>query len=294
VSVSSAAPGLRAGLAATTGAYTLWGLTPLFYKLFTAVPNMELVAHRALWAAPAAALAALALTGADPVRRALRDGRAVAVLAAASLLMGANWSIYIWAINTDRVLEASLGYYINPLITVALGVVALGERLRPLQIAAVGAAALGVLTLTLAAGRAPALGLGLAATFAVYGYLKKRLRVDPAAGLCIEMALLSAPAALIISVLYAQGAPDRSPGFWALIALTGPASVAPLILFAIGAQRLRLTTLGLMQYLAPTIMFGLSLAFGEPFSPAHAIAFGLIWAGLAAFTLDARRAVRSL
>ncbi|MEL7029969.1 MAG: EamA family transporter, partial [Pseudomonadota bacterium] len=134
---------------------------------------------------------------------------------------------------------------------------------------------------------------GLATTFAIYGFWKKKLTVEPTAGLFVEMMVLAIPGAILLGALYDRASPDHSVGVWTLLALTGPASVLPLALFAIGAQRLRLTTLGLIQYLAPTLMFVLGLAYGEPFTPAHAVTFGLIWAGLALFSFDARRAQRS-
>jgi chloramphenicol-sensitive protein RarD len=206
-----------------------------------------------------------------------------------------NWLIYVWAVVHDRVLEASLGYYINPLMYVAAGVVLMGERLRPAQTIAVALAAAGVLVLTLGAGVFPWISLTLAALFTLYGYVRKTAPVGAMPGLFVETTLLSPMAMIILFWIVTAGGGvflNQSPGKDALLMFAGPVTVVPLVLFALAARRLRLSTVGFLQYIAPTLQFAAALYYGEAFTLAHGISFGLIWIALAVFSFDAARATR--
>jgi chloramphenicol-sensitive protein RarD len=279
-------------LASAASAYVLWGVLPLFLKLLAHLPPLEVTAHRALWTAPAAAAAAAAMGGLAQ----LKVDRAVLVrLMLAAGLIGINWLIYVWAVANERIVEASLGYFLLPLLNVAIGVAAFGERLTGAQWIAVGLAAAGVLNMAVGVGVIPWVALGLALSFGLYGVVKKTVPVTAPAGLFWEAALLSVPAAgLMIWVGASGGAPFGTGQWdWALLLLTGPISAIPLMLFAYGARRLPLTALGLLQYLAPTLQFVIGLSFGEPFTLGHAVTFGLIWAGLALYTWSGARARRA-
>lgn len=276
-------------LAAASSAYVLWGVLPLFLKLLAHLPPLEVTAHRALWTAPAAALAAAAIGGLAQLKV---DRAALMRLVLAAVLIGANWLIYVWSVANERIVEASLGYFLLPLLNVAIGVAAFRERLTRAQWIAVGLAAAGVLNMAVGVGVIPWVALGLAFSFGLYGLVKKTVPVSAPAGLFWEAALLSVPAAgLMIWIAGSGGAPfGTAPFDWALLLATGPISAIPLMLFAYGARRLPLTALGLLQYLAPTLQFVIGLSFGEPFTPGHAVTFGLIWAGLALYTVSGWRA----
>ncbi len=278
-------------LAAASSAYILWGVLPLFLKLLSHLPPLEVTAHRALWTAPAAALAAAAMGGLAQLRI---DRTALVRLILAAVLIGANWLIYVWAVANARIVEASLGYFLLPLLNVAIGVAAFRERLTTLQWIAVALAAAGVLNMAIGVGVIPWVALGLAFSFGLYGVVKKTLPVSAPTGLFWEAALLSIPAAgLVVWVGASGGAPFGTGTWdWALLLATGPISAIPLMLFAFGARRLPLTALGLLQYLAPTLQFAIGLSFGEPFTLGHAVTFGLIWTGLALYTASGWRAQR--
>lgn len=282
---------LRAGIGYAAAAYAGWGLFPLFFKLLDHVAAFEILLHRMVWAAPSV-LALVLVTGRwSQARAVFADRAAVATLLATALLLSVNWVAFIWAVNAGRVLEASLGYYINPLVSVALGLVFLGERLTRAQAAAVALAAAGVANQIIAVGAAPWASLVMATTFATYGLLRKTVAADARTGLLVETALMAPLAVIALVWLGVTGAGrfggDLTTSAW-LIA-TGPVTVGPLVLFALGARRLRLSTLGLLQYIAPTMHFITAIAYGEPFAPAQALTFGLIWTGLAVFSLDAWR-----
>jgi len=284
-----------AGLALGLGAYLVWGLLPAFLKLLADVPAPEVLAHRVLWSGLLLAILVLALGRWAAVLAAFRSPRVAVTLVATAVLIGANWLFYIWAVNSGQVLETSLGYFINPLLNVALGVVVLGERLGRVQLVAVLFAAAGVAYLAVAQGSLPLVSLALAGTFGLYGLLRKMAPVDPLSGLFAETIIL-APAALAY-VLYlgetSSGAFGAAPRPTLLLMLSGLVTAAPLLMFAAAGKRLRYATLGLLQYLAPTLQFSLAIfAFGETLGDAHLVAFGLIWAGLAIFATDAVRTER--
>ncbi len=279
-----------AGLGFGLAAYAIWGLLPAFLKLLVAVPPVEILAHRIVWSVLLLAGVVTLARGWPRAVAVLRTPRLLGVLVLTALLIGGNWLLYIWAVNSAHVIETSLGYFINPLLNVALGVVVLGERLGRAQLVSVALAAAGVLYLGLAQGGVPWISLGLAVSFSLYGLVRKMAPVDQLTGLFAETLLL-APAALVL--LLALGAQGRGSfgadaGTDLLLLASAALTAAPLLMFAAAGKRLRYATIGLLQYIAPTMQFLLAvLLFREPLAPAHLIAFPLIWTGLAIFALDA-------
>lgn len=287
---------VRDGFLFAVGAYTIWGLFPIYFKTLAGVDILEVLAHRIVWSVPFGA-ALIALRGQWPqVRAALADRRVVAMLAVAAVSIAGNWMIYVWAIGDNRVLEASLGYYINPLMYVATGVFVLGEKMNRMQIASVALAGAGVLILTVGAGVFPWASLGLAALFTAYGYIRKTTNVGAMPGLFVEVTLLSPIALFYLLWLTHTGEAvflSGSARMDLLLLLAGPMTVVPLVLFALAARRLPLTTLGFIQYIGPTLQFMLGIWYGESFTPYHAICFGLIWIALAVLSIDAARTNRA-
>ncbi|MGP0173979.1 EamA family transporter RarD [Pseudomonas sp. NCHU5208] len=271
-------------------AYIIWGLFPIYFKALQAVPALEIIVHRALWSALFGALL-LAVWKHPGWWRELREHpKRLLVLAGCGLLIASNWLIYVWAVNNDRMLEASLGYYINPLVNVLLGLLILGERLRRLQWLAVGLAALGVLQQVWQVGSLPWVSLALALSFGFYGLIRKQAPVAALPGLVVETWLLL-PVALIWLALH-PAAMSSQGEFWSsgevlLLALAGPITLIPLVCFNAAARHLPYTTLGFLQYIAPTlVMLQAVLLFGEHFDPAKLMAFACIWAGLVVYSLD--------
>jgi chloramphenicol-sensitive protein RarD len=286
---------MRLGLTAGIGAYGLWGLLPVYLKAVDEASAPEILCHRIVWSVPFGALLILLRRQQRDVIAAFAAPRVLGLLALSAAAIAGNWLIYVWAVVHDRVLEASLGYYINPLMYVAAGVVLMGERLRPAQTAAVALAAAGVLVLTLGAGVFPWISLTLAALFTLYGYVRKTAPVGAMPGLFVETTLLSPMAMIILFWIVTAGGGvflNQSLGKDALLMFAGPVTVVPLVLFALAARRLRLSTVGFLQYIAPTLQFAAALYYGEAFTLAHGISFGLIWIALAVFSFDAARATR--
>jgi chloramphenicol-sensitive protein RarD len=286
-------------MAAALAAFVTWGLAPLYFRALDGVPPFEIVAHRILWSAVLLTLmlAFLPFTGGFArVRGVLRQPRLLALLALTSLLTGSNWLVFIWAIDAGRLLEASLGYFINPLVSVALGALFLGERLRPLQAVAVAIACAGVGWRIWQLGSLPWIPLFLAGTFGLYGLLRKRAPVDAVGGLFIET-LVIAPLALAW-LLWLQGTGGLAFGAgttadW-LLPLTSVITAVPLMLFAVGARRLPLATVGFLQYIAPSLNFLVAvLLFREPFDTTQLVGFALIWLALALYSADLLRASRA-
>jgi chloramphenicol-sensitive protein RarD len=282
-------PALRIGLPAALGAYLIWGSLPLYIRAMSHIGAAEMLAHRILWSLPAGLLLiALAANWKDVT--AAFTGRNLAWLALSSALIGANWAVYIWAVNAGRTMEASLGYYINPLVSVLFGMLLFAERLRPAQWVAVAIAAAGVGVMTLAFGRIPWVALFLCFSFAAYAVIRKKVAIDSRAGFLVEVSLL-APLALGWLVWFA-GQPDGrwiGQGGWdiPLLMAAGPITAVPLILFALAAKRLKLSTVGMLQYIGPTLQFLIAtVLFREPFGVVHAGAFVLIWLALVVFTAD--------
>ena len=287
---------VRDGFVFAIGAYTLWGLFPIYLKALADVDVLEVLSHRILWSVPFAA-ALLTLRKQWPqVKAAIGERRIVMMLGLAAVSIATNWMIYVWAVANERVLEASLGYYINPLMYVATGVFVLGEKIRPVQTAAIALATAGVLVLTFGAGVFPWVSLTLAALFTAYGYIRKTTDVGALPGLFIEVTLLSPIALIYLIWLMNDGAATflaQSAGMDILLILAGPVTVIPLVMFALAARRLQLTTLGFLQYIGPTLQFIIGIWYGEAFTIYHGVCFALIWIALAVFSVDAVRANRA-
>lgn len=282
------------GFAYALAAYGAWGVMPVLWKQFPRVGPFELVAHRIVWSFVAVAVLLTWYRGWREVLAVLRVPRDRRVLLLSTALISANWLIFIWAVAQGRVVEASLGYYINPLLNVLLGRLVLGEHLRPLQLLAVAIAGVGVAQLAVAAGVFPWISLALALSFAVYGIVRKQAPISPLTGLAVETGVV-APLAL------AWVAPLGWAGTWvyashtgwesALLAGSGVATALPLLWFAHAARRLRYATLGIVQYLAPTLQLLIAvLVYGEPFSSTHAVTFACIWTAVALYATDTLRA----
>jgi len=285
----------RLGLLCGIAAYALWGLFPLYIKALSLASPSEIVAQRILWSVPFGAFI-LSLRGQwKETLAAAKSPRIVALLGLAAVLIAANWLTYVWAVANDRVLQASLGYYINPLAFIAAGVFILKEELTRAQIVAVALASIGVAVLTFGAGVFPWPSFILAVSFTAYGFVRKTTPVGAMPGLFIETTLLSPFALLFLMHLQSTGALAlgyHGAGLDVLLFLAGPATVIPLVLFALAARRLSLTIIGFLQYIGPTGQFFLGLYYGEKFTLAHAICFGLIWAALALISVDAFRRSR--
>lgn len=280
------------GLAAAVSAYTLWGFLPLYFHLLSNLPPWIILAHRILWSAPTALFLILASGKQQEAWQAIRRPALLIALLASGSAIAANWAIYIWAVTQGRILEGSLGYFINPLITFIIASVLFRERFNRLQIAAIVLASLGVLNQAITVGEFPWVALSLGASFAVYGAIRKYAAVDSRIGFAIEIMWLAPMAAIGVMLWPAANAEIFKSGQIStilLLAAAGPITSIPLILFAQGARRLRLSTTGMLQYIAPTLQFIIGLALGEPFTPAHALTFGLTWAGVALFTLSSLR-----
>lgn len=283
------------GLALGVGAYTLWGILPLYIHLLKGVPALQVLAHRVLWSLVLLAVIIVIFRRARPILAAAR-GRTLLLLLGSALLIAINWIVYIWAVQNDHVLEASLGYFINPLINVALGFAFLGERLRRIQGVAIAIAAAGVLVLAISGGGALWISLALAISFGLYGLLRKVAAIDALGGLTIETLLL-APFSLALLVHADQagtGAFGQTTYLDLLLILAGAVTAAPLLMFAAAARRMPLATLGLLQYIAPSLQFAEAvLLFGEPVRTVHIATFALIWTGCALYAFDSIRASRA-
>jgi len=284
----------RAGLVAGVAAYLLWGLFPLYWPLLEPAAPVEILAHRIAWSLVFLA-ALLAVTSGFRWARAL-DRRQLRLLAVAAALITVNWGTFIYGVNSGHVVETSLGYFINPLVTVALAVVVLGERLRRAQQAAVAIAAVAVLVLTVDHGRPPWIALILACSFGTYGLVKKRANVDGTQSLTVETTILFLPALAYIAWLQARGTGTfaaEGADHMALLAAGGVFTAVPLMLFGAAAIRLPLATLGVLQYIAPVMQWLIGVvAYGEPMPPARLGGFALVWVALVVFTADAARGRR--
>lgn len=291
---NSSQPG-AAGLAFGVGSYTLWGVLPLYIHLLKGVPALQVLAHRVLWSLVLLVAIVLLFRRARGIIAAAR-GRTLLLLVGSALLIAINWIVYIWAVQNEHVLEASLGYFINPLVNVALGFAFLGERLRRLQGVAIAIAAAGVLVLALSGGGALWISLLLALSFGLYGLLRKVAAIDALGGLTVETLLL-APFSLALLLHAGQsgtGAFGQTLHLDLLLILAGVVTAAPLLMFAAAARRMPLATLGLLQYIAPSLQFAEAvLLFGEPVRTVHIATFALIWSGCALYAFDTIRAARA-
>ena len=281
----------RRGLVLGASAYALWGAFPLYWPLLEPAGAVEILAHRIVWSA-LTMVAIVALTRrAGRLRALLRDRRACVLLAVAAAVISVNWAVYIWGVNNERVVEASLGYFINPLVTVLMGVLVLGERLRPLQWVAMGVASLAVVVLTLDYGRLPWVALVLACSFGTYGLAKKQADIGAVESLTFETLLLAPLAMSYVGWLVLAGRSSfgvEGAGHALLFTTTGIVTAVPLMLFGAAAIRVPMVSLGLLQYLAPILQFALGvLLFQEPMPVGRWIGFGLVWLALVVFTVEA-------
>jgi chloramphenicol-sensitive protein RarD len=287
----------RRGLFSGVAAYVFWGLSPIFWKALDGVPALQLLAHRVVWAVPLLAVVVTARRRWTTMRRAFASSRTRIVAIAGGTLVAINWGVYVWAVTSGHIVDASFGYFINPLVSVALGVAVLHERLRPAQAAAVGLAVVGVVAMGVIAGIVPWISLTLAFSFGFYGLLKKNPAAAPALeGLFGEVAFVAIPAAGYLVYLTAAGGGSFGGGLGTTVLLVaaGAVTVIPLFLFGAAAQRIPLTTVGLLQYITPTLqlLLGISL-YGESIGTAEIVGFGLVWLALAVFTIDEFRFTRS-
>ncbi|SEG64820.1 chloramphenicol-sensitive protein RarD [Actinacidiphila yanglinensis] len=286
----------RAGLGYGFAAYGLWGLFPLFWPLLEPAGALEILAHRMVWSLVVAALILLVLRRWAWVTVLVRQPKRLALVAAAATAVTINWGVYIWAVNSDHVVEGSLGYFINPLVTIALGVLVLHERLRPVQWAAVGIGCVAVVVLTVGYGRLPWIALTLAFSFGGYGLIKKKLAMNGLESLAAEAGVQFVPALVFLLVLGARGRSTftgHGAGHAGLLATCGLVTAIPLILFGMAATRLPLSTIGLMQYLTPVFQFLIGVLHFHETMPADRWAgFFLVWAALGVLTGDALRTAR--
>lgn len=282
----------RAGVLYAIGAYGLWGVVPIYWKWLGDLPALELVGPRVVWTA--ALIVGLLVLAGRAREIPIRERRLYVPVVAAAILIAVNWFIFIHAVQTDQIIATSLGYYINPLVSVFLGMVVLGERLRPLQGAAVALACIGVAAYAVRLGALPWISVVLAVSFGLYGLVHKMNPQPPLPGLAREMLALLPLALLIQGGLMVRGESaliEASAGMHALVAFSGLVTAAPLLCFRSATARLPLVTVGMFQYLAPTITLVIAVAlYGEPFTRDHALTFGCVWLALVIFTIDAARA----
>ena len=287
--------GLR-GFAFGISAYLMWGVYPFYMKAVAHIPAVEVVAYRILWSIPVAGIVILWLGRTADLKRAFKSPRTLALIGVTATLISVNWGLYVWAIANDRTVETALGYYINPLVSIMLGALFLGERFNRYQLAAIALAVAAVAVLTVNAGGLPWVSLSLAFSFGFYGFQRKTLPIGPSQGFFLEVFLLSVPALVLVLVLDADGVRHFMAGdardTWLLL-LAGPTTAIPLILYALGAKLLPLSTIGVMQYATPTLIFLIAVfVFREPFSFWQLVAFCLIWTALALYSWSTLRDVR--
>jgi len=280
----------ESGLVAGLAAYLLWGFLPLLFNLMRHVGAATLVADRTLWSLLLVGIIMIVGGRTAEVRAILRDHKAVRSMAVAAFVLAANWLIYVYAVETNQVLEASFGYFINPLVNVAMGMVLLGERLSRWQTVAVSIATIAIGIQALGLGGVPYIALSLALSFALYGYLRKTAKASSATGLFVETLILAPVALAYLAVTFVLDGGigvHADPYTLGLLMLTGPATALPLLLFAFAVQRLRLSTIGMLQYVAPSIQFVLAITlFGEHLNGVRLVSFALIWLSLIVYTVD--------
>ncbi len=285
----------RDGLIAAFIAYLMWGVLPVYFKVVADVGALEVLIHRIVWAVPFGALIIFARRQWPEVKRALADARVFGLLALAAVLIAGNWYVYIFAVQNDQIYQASLGYYINPLLFTVAGVFVFGEKLRKFQVAAILLAAAGVLVLTFSGGQFPTIALLLGTLFTIYGVIRKRVVVGGMPGLFIETLVLFPLSAAYLLWIMSSGVAaftSEDPSMVGLLLLAGPVTVLPLLYFALAARRLKLSTVGIMQFIAPTLQFIIGVLYGEELTTAHAVCFSLIWLAVGLFSWDAWRASR--
>lgn len=295
---SSSAPGGDSRLALTAGiaCYLMWGFVPLAFQAIgrLGVGPWEILAQRIFWSVPAAALFVFLAGQGRQVLGVLRRPKVLAWLSLSSLLIALNWVVFIWAVNSGRLLETSLGYYINPLVNMAAGALLFRERIDRIGQVAIGLALVGVVVQAAALGHLPWVSLVLAFSFGGYGIVRKQVAADAQTGLLVECLILGVPSLVFILWLQAQGVGHFTdgPATTAWLIASGPITAVPLVLFAWAARRVPLSAMGFLQFIAPTISFGFGLAQGEAFTPLRALSFVFIWVGAAVFAYGAWRRSR--
>jgi len=286
----------RRGLAYGVTAYLLWGLFPLYWPLLKPASALEILAHRMLWSLAFVAVLLWRTRAWRHIRAVTADREKRLLLGAAAVVITANWGTYIWGVNTGHVVETSLGYFINPLFTILLGVLLLHERLRRTQWVAVGIASVAIVVLTVGYGRLPWIALVLATSFGLYGYFKKRARVGAVESLAIETGYLAIPALTTLIIIQLHGSlvfAQHSAGNTTLLVLTGAITAIPLLFFGAATRRLPLSVMGLVQYLAPVIQFVVGVTVDHEKMPTERwIGFGLVWVALIVLTWDGLRRQR--
>ncbi len=285
----------RGGLIAALVAYGIWGFLPLYFIVVKEVGSVEVLAHRVIWAVPFGAAIIFARHQWAEVRRALTKRSMLLYLGISAALIAGNWLVYILAVQRDQIFQASLGYYINPLLFAVVGVYLLGETLRNPQLVALALAAVGVVVLTVSGGEFPAIALFLGVTFTIYGVIRKRVVIGGMPGLFVETLLLFPFAAVYLAWLMQREAAAfdfAEPAMMALLIVAGPITVVPLLCFALAARRLNLSTVGMLQFIAPTIQFMIAVWHGEALTLAHIVCFSFIWTAVGIFSWDAWRSSR--
>lgn len=276
----------RAGLAFAVSAYLIWGGLPIYLKLMSHIPPAEVVAHRIIWSVPIAAAILMALGRTRDIRAALTSPKMLAMGALTATLISINWGVYVWAISNGQTVEAALGYYINPLFSIFLGATFLGEKLHRQQWVAIALAALAVTVLSVSTGRVPVVAMVLTLSWGGYALCKRSLPIGPNQGFLLEVLLLLIPSAIWVLWLQNQGIGhfgSNSRDTWLLLG-GGAVTAIPLMLYANGAKRLRLTTIAILQYIAPTLIFLVAtLLFREPLGLARMVAFPMIWVAVALY-----------
>lgn len=282
----------RNGALAALLAYTLWGFLPLLFRLLEAAGALLIVAERTIWSLLLLAAILAVSGGFGEVRALFADRRRLFGTLVSAVLLAGNWLLYVWAVETGQVLEASFGYFINPMVSVLMGMVLLGERQNRLQTVSIVIAAIAIAIQAAGLGNVPYVALGLALSFGLYGYFRKTAHLGPASGLFAETALM-APVAMgyvLYSLMSVGPGVHADPYLMTLMVLTGPATAIPLLLFAFAVRRLRLTTIGMFQYVAPTLQFLVAIfLFGEHLNGVRLLSFGLIWVSLIVFSYDSFR-----
>ena len=280
------------GLALAVLTYFLWGFLPIYMKLMSHIPPVEVVVHRIIWSVPIALVILIVIGRTKELRTALTTPNMLGMACLTAALVSINWGIYVWTITSGNALEAALGYYINPLFSVFLGAVLLGERLAKLQWAAIALAFGAVVILTVDAGRLPLAAIGLTLSWGFYAFFKKKLSIGPNQGFTLEVLILAVPSLAYWAYLGANGESHFRSNIWLMLGC-GVVTAIPLMMYANAAKKLRLTTIGILQYIAPTIIFLVAVfLFGEPFGQARLIAFPLIWAALILYSISLIRGRR--
>jgi chloramphenicol-sensitive protein RarD len=284
-------PDTRRGFFFGVAAYAMWGLFPLYWPLLEPAGAVEILAHRIFWSLVVVLLLIAGLGRAARLKEILANRRTAGILTVAAIVIGVNWGTYIWGVNNGHVVETSLGYFINPLVTVLMGVVVLGERLRRMQWIALGIAAVAVVALTIQYGRPPWIAIVLACSFGTYGLMKKKANAGAVESLSVETMVLAPVAAAYIAWLMSQDAAavgSEGAGHVALVMTTGVVTAIPLLCFGAAATRVTMTTIGLLQYLTPSMQFALGvLLFREDMPPMRWVGFGMVWLALVIFTYEA-------